>query len=257
MNIIHLVNDIHAASSPKSYTALMISPSAALGLVMLPGGAFIMGADDRRRDERPAHQVMVAPFRAAERPVSNDQYAAFVEQTEASPPPFWTQRKFCVPEAPVVGISWHDAVAYCDWLSDVSGTAFRLPTEAEREYAARGGIECADWPEDTEFWPTDQVRAPVAQAEQPHVPVAVCRNAFGLYCTADNVHEWCSDWYDRNYYAHSPEVAPSGPDSGVRRVSRGGSWRHRIKFTRVSARSSLSPNYRYNDYGFRIYADAE
>ena len=72
---------------------------------------------------------------------------------------------------------------------------------------------------------------------------------------ADNVHEWCSDWYDRSWYERSPSAAPTGPQSGQRRASRGGSWRHRVKFTRVSARSSLSPSYRYNDYGFRVYAD--
>ena len=226
-------------------------------LVDLPGGAFIMGADDRRRDERPAHQVTLAPFQAAERPVTNRQYAEFVERTAASPPPFWSQPNFCILDAPVVGISWHEAVAYCEWLSEQVGTRFRLPTEAEREYAARGGLTCADWPEASDTWPDELVRAAVATAEHPHVPLDTCRNCFGLYCMADNVHEWCSDWYDRNYYSVSPEVAPIGPASGMRRASRGGSWRHRIKFTRVSARSSLSPNYRYNDYGFRVYADAD
>lgn len=226
-------------------------------LVKLLAGAFSMGADDQRRDERPAHRVTLSPFFAAERPVSNNQYAAFVEHTDAAPPPYWRQENFCIPEAPVVGISWHDAVAYCEWLSEQLGTRFRLPTEAEREYAARGGLNGADWPEASNAWPEEPVRFSVATAEHPHAPLDACRNGFGLYCMADNVHEWCSDWYDRNYYSASPEHAPTGPIQGTRRASRGGSWRHRIKFTRVSARSSLSPNYRYNDYGFRIYADAE
>ncbi len=73
---------------------------------------------------------------------------------------------------------------------------------------------------------------------------------------ADNVHEWCSDWYDAGYYAVSPSESPVGPKSGRRRASRGGSWRHQVKFNRVSARSSLDPSFRYNDYGFRVYADA-
>jgi formylglycine-generating enzyme required for sulfatase activity len=73
---------------------------------------------------------------------------------------------------------------------------------------------------------------------------------------AENVHEWCSDWYDANYYGQSPAVSPRGPDTGVRRASRGGAWRHSVKFTRLTARSSLPPDYRYNDYGFRVYADA-
>ncbi len=223
----------------------------------LPGGTFTMGADDRRRDERPAHRVTIAPFRAALRPVSNAQYAAFVDHTSAPPPPFWSQQQFRIADAPVVGVSWHEAVAWCEWYSEQSGLRVRLPTEAEREYAARGGHNGADWPEPNETWPDESVRSAIAEAEHPHVPLEICRNRFGLYCMADNVHEWCSDWYDRGYYAASPQVAPAGPATGMRRASRGGSWRHRIKFTRVGARSSLSPNYRYNDYGFRIYADAD
>ncbi len=224
-------------------------------LIELPGGAFTMGADHQRRDERPAHLVTLSPFRAAFRPVSNEQYAEFAEQTGASPPPFWAQANFRLPAAPVVGISWHDAVDYCEWLSTQTGTRYRLPSEAEREYAARGGLADADWPKSDELWPDAPERAQIAALEHPHIPIEACRNAFGLYCMADNVHEWCSDWYDRNFYELSPSDAPSGPLSGTRRASRGGSWRHRIKFTRVSARSSLSPNYRYNDYGFRVYAD--
>ncbi|MDE2987155.1 MAG: SUMF1/EgtB/PvdO family nonheme iron enzyme [Chloroflexota bacterium] len=236
----------------------MSSPAAvsSLRLIHLPGGTFIMGADDRRSDERPAHPVNLGPFFAADRPVSNDEYAAFVEHTDALPPPFWPQDGFRIPDAPVVGISWHDAVAYCEWLSTQTDTRVRLPTEAEREYAARGGLEEADWPEPDACWPEATARASVASAEHPHAPLDACRNRFGLYCMADNVHEWCSDWYDRSYYDVSPRAEPAGPVSGMRRASRGGSWRHRIKFTRVSARSSLSPSYRYNDYGFRIYADA-
>ncbi len=226
-------------------------------LLDLPGGSFIMGADDRRSDERPAHRVTVAACRAAERPVSNDDFASFVEQTDAPPPPFWSQDGFRIPGAPVVGISWHDAVAYCQWLSAQTGTRFRLPTEAEREYAARGGLAGADWPEPGACWPDAASRASIAAARHPHVPLNACRNGFGLYCMADNVHEWCSDWYERSFYSVSPQHAPTGPAAGMRKSSRGGSWRHRIKFTRVSARSSLSPSYRYNDYGFRVYADAE
>ena len=228
-----------------------------LDLISLPGGSFLMGADDRRRDECPAHLVRVPPFRAAARPVSNEQYQRFVDDAERSPPPFWRESRFRVGGAPVVGVSWFDAVAYCEWLSEQVGVRCRLPTEAEREYAARGGIDSADWPQPEPDWADQRVRATVASAEAPHVPLDVCRNGFGLLCMADNVHEWCSDWYDRAYYQRSPTQSPSGPDVGVRRASRGGSWRHRIKFTRVSARSSLSPGYRYNDYGFRVYADAE
>ena len=77
-------------------------------------------------------------------------------------------------------------------------------------------------------------------------------NPFRLYNTADNVHEWCSDWYGKDYYRFSPQKDPLGPLSGVRRTSRGGSWRHQVKVMRSSARSALNPCFRYTDYGFRI-----
>ena len=226
-------------------------------LVALAGGRFVMGSDCERRDERPAHRVSVAPFRAARRPVSNAQYALFVEAAGAAPPPFWSVDQFCGPQLPVVGVSWYDAAAFCEWWSERVGARLRLPTEAEREYAARGGLESARWPQADDAWPAAEARRFVAEAKVPHIPAAACANGFGLLCMADNVHEWCSDWYDRSWYERSPSEAPVGPQTGVRRASRGGSWRHRIKFTRVSARSSLAPSYRYNDYGFRVYADAE
>jgi formylglycine-generating enzyme required for sulfatase activity len=72
---------------------------------------------------------------------------------------------------------------------------------------------------------------------------------------AENVHEWCSDWYSASYYAVSPAHSPPGPRTGDRRASRGGSWRHSVKFTRINARSSIPPAFRYNDYGFRVYSD--
>ena len=95
----------------------------------------------------------------------------------------------------------------------------------------------------------------VTEASGPHVPREACANDFGLLCMAENVHEWCSDVYTRDFYMSSPREDPVGPAAGMRRASRGGSWRHSVKFTRVSARSSLSPTARYNDYGFRLYAD--
>lgn len=226
-------------------------------LVRLAGGRFTMGSDCARRDERPAHEVQVAAFWAAREPVTNRQYGLFVEQAGAPPPPFWERDGFSGDALPVVGVSWHDAAVFCEWWSAESKVGVRLPTEAEREYAARGGIADARWPSPDDDWPKAAARRFVAEADAPHPPEEVCANGFGLYCMADNVHEWCSDWYDRLWYDRSPSVAPVGPPEGRRRASRGGSWRHRIPFTRVSARSSLAPSYRYNDYGFRVYADAE
>jgi formylglycine-generating enzyme required for sulfatase activity len=224
-------------------------------LFPIPGAAFVMGNDGGRTDERPARRVVLAPFRAAVRPVSNTEYAAFLAATGREPPPFLDDARFNPPEQPVVGISWFDAVDYCRWLSSQTGVAFRLPTEAEREYASYGGLDGADWPWGGESPLSRTELSQIAAREQPHVPTSVCANGYGLLCMADNVHEWCSDWYAADYYATAPEAAPPGPSSGVRRASRGGSWRHQLKFNRLSSRSSLNPTYRYNDYGFRVYAD--
>ena len=229
-------------------------------LVSLPGGDFVMGHDDRQRDERPAHRVRLGAFRAAVSPVTNAEYSRYVEANGAALPRFNDDPVFNAPAQPVVGVSWHEATAYCNWLAAETDVPYRLPTEAEREFAARGGRE-SDWPwgesEPTSYRPQKFV----AEASGPHVPRVECANQFGLRCMAENVHEWCEDFYQRDYYeqsaTESPCESPRGPSTGMRRASRGGSWRHRSKFTRVSARSSLSPGYRYNDYGFRLYADAQ
>ncbi len=215
-----------------------------------------MGSEAGRPDERPEHEVRVRAFRAGLRPVSNAQYAAFVADTGHEAPPFLDDPRFVAEDQPVVGVSWHDAIAYCRWLSVMTDERFRLPTEAEREYAARGGLEGVDWPWGGASPAERSELALVAALEQPHAPSLACANGYGLLCTADNVHEWCSDWYAPAYYERSPAETPRGPRSGTRRSSRGGSWRHQVKFTRLSARSSLDPTSKYNDYGFRAYADA-
>lgn len=218
----------------------------------IPGGVFTMGKDGSRKDEGPAHEVEVRPFLAAVSPVTNAQYLAYVQAAGAEAPPFVHEAQFADAEQPVVGINWFDAVAYCEWLSELTSVAFRLPTEAEREFAALGGREGGDWP-----WPGEL--HPIADAIDampgPHPPLPECANGYGLRCMAENVHEWCSDWYSPTYYAESPSFAPIGPAEGKRRASRGGSWRHRDKYTRINARSSLVPTFRYSDFGFRVYAD--
>jgi len=224
-------------------------------LVALPGGVFLMGDDRGRPDERPAHRVSVPAFLAAVRPVSNAEYGRSLAATLREPPPFNRDARFSAPELPVVGVTWFDAVAYCDWLSAETGVPLRLPTEAEREYAARGGLNAADWPWGDEPPESRLELVEIARLERPHVPTSLCANGFGLLCMADNVHEWCSDWYDPARYAASPSDSPQGPPSGKRRASRGGAWRHQVKFNRCSARSSLDPGFRYNDYGFRFYGD--
>ncbi|MGH7811763.1 MAG: formylglycine-generating enzyme family protein, partial [Candidatus Binatia bacterium] len=185
-------------------------------------------------------------------PVTNREYTRFVEESHMVPPPFISDPMFSNPQQPVVGVTWDEAVLYCDWLSKRFGRSFRLPTEAQWEKAARGGREGALYPWGDEppgeklFLGCDPVTggpAPVG-ANEP--------NGFGLFDMSEGVHEWCSDYYDYNYYGYSPEQNPAGAASGTRRSSRGGSWRHKIKFSRCAARSSLPPSFRYADYGFRV-----
>jgi formylglycine-generating enzyme len=227
------------------------SPALQPDLAHIPEGWFWMGSEMGQDNERPVHRVWVDGFYLAACQVTNADYSRFLRATRSHPPPFWDDPNFKHPEQPVVAVSWFEAMKYCDWLSTGTGRCYRLPTEAEWERAARGGAESKifPWgdapppsrPDGEELWKNGP--EPVAQTTP---------NAFGLYDLCQNVHEWCSDWYQANYYAVSPKRNPRGPESGERRASRGGSWRHHIKVTRVAARSSIPPEFRYADYGFRV-----
>lgn len=214
-----------------------------------------MGSDAGQDNEKPVHRVWIDEFQLSAFQVTNASYDFFVRETASTPARFMSEFGFNHPEQPVVAVSWFDAVRYCEWLSGVAGKKFRLPTEAEWERAARGGVEAAQFP-----WgdvPPSELAdyndrcgscwkigpEPVGRAEP---------NAYGFYNICDNVHEWCSDWYAPDYYAVSPERNPGGPETGERRSSRGGSWRHHVKMSRCAARSSIPPEFKYADYGFRI-----
>jgi formylglycine-generating enzyme len=224
-------------------------------LVMVPieGGTFMMGSDAGQEDESPCHLVELHSFYLARCSVTNREYSIFLRETSTPPPPVWGHSAFDHPDQPVVAVNWIEAVAYCRWLSDRLREPYRLPTEAEREYACCAGTTNSyPWgnhPEDSARVGTSYgSRWLQGGPETAGGPL----NAFGLCNMADNVHEWCADWYDRNYYKISPRLDPVGPESGCRRASRGGSWRHQVKVTRCSARSSLDPSFRYTDYGFRL-----
>lgn len=211
-----------------------------------------MGSDAGPENEMPRHRVWLDSFAIAKFPVTNREYRIPVENCHVVASPFWSEPMFTDPEQPVVGVSWHDAVAYCAWLRMRTGKAFRLPSEAEWEKAARGQRQNALYPWGDESpcerpYPGYNTETGGPQRVGMNEP-----NDIGLYDMSEGVHEWCSDYYDYHYYSYSPDNNPPGPPSGVRRVSRGGSWRHRIKFSRCAARSSLPPSFRYADYGFRL-----
>jgi sulfatase modifying factor 1 len=237
-------------------------------LVSIPAGWFFMGSANgpispdepgsgpvSQDNERPLHRVWVDAFSLAACEVTNAEYGNFLRATGHSPPPFWNNADFNHPQQPVVAVSWFEAVEYCAWLSASIGRPYRLPTEAEWERAARGGFDgkLFPWgdappqslPDYDKHWKTG-----------PELVLRSSPNAFGLFEMCENVHEWCSDWFQADYYAISPERNPQGPESGTRRSSRGGSWRHHIKVSRCAARSSIPPQFQYADYGFRIASDA-
>jgi len=209
-----------------------------------------MGSEKGQDNERPIHRVWLDEFSLAECQVTHAEYAQFLAATGHAQPAHWNDPNFVSPEQPVVAVSWFDAVAYCEWLA-----GFRLPTEAEWEFAARGGFEQQLYP-----WGN----APVFErpgyatrwAQAPEPAGTAPPNGFGLYDMCENVHEWCADWYDPGYYAVSPADNPPGPPSGNRRASRGGAWRHHIKIARCAARSSIPPEFCYADYGFRVAANS-
>ena len=213
-------------------------------LVEISAGWFWMGWDDGPAAERPRHRVRVDAFAIARSPVTNREYAAAIAAGEASPPRWWSDPRFSDPEQPVVGVSWVDATRFCRWLSAQVGGRYRLPTEAEWEMAARGGRDGARFP-----WGDE--RPATARFDRPPRPAETPANPLGLVGLSGVCHEWCLDWQDGDFYARSPAHNPRGAPTGTRRVSRGGAWRHQDPWSPVAHRSSLPPELRYSDYGFR------
>jgi sulfatase modifying factor 1 len=276
-------------------------------LINLPGGAFLMGNEDREANrydgEGPVRQVTVDPFAIDPYTVTNDDFAQFVAatgyRTEAEQfgwsfvfhtflsaetaakvtqapvqTPWWRVvhgADWAHPEGtdsdvrqrldhPVVHVSWNDANAYCLWAG------MRLPTEAEWEYAARGGLVQKRYPWGDELKPDGEHRCNIWQGKFPvknhgsdgflgTAPVATYKpNAFGLYQTSGNVWEWCADWYARDYYAEGSAINPQGPGQGQERVMRGGSFlchRSYCNRYRVGARNKNTPDSASNHIGFR------
>ncbi len=240
------------SSVPQSRAPRPIEPA----VVPIPAGWFHMGSEIGQDNERPMHRVWTDAFLLAACQVTNADYANFLRATSALPPPLWTDPNFNHPEQPVVAVSWFEAVKYCEWLSAAIGRNYRLPTEAEWERAARGGLDGKLFP-----WGNDPPQSLPDYAQRwqsgPEPVARYSPNAYGLYDICDNVHEWCCDWFAAEYYSASAERNPRGPETGQRRASRGGSWRHHIKVSRCAARSSIPPQFQYADYGFRVACDIE
>jgi iron(II)-dependent oxidoreductase len=219
-------------------------------MIQIPSGWSWIGSDGHYACESPRHRVFIDAFEISATTARRSEYAIFLRETRRDEPRDWALGVFADPEQPVVGINWFDAMAYCEWLSNSTGESYRLPYEAEWERACRGGHD------DFEYsWGNEKPESLARYRCAWSAPQRVLdgrSNGYGLFHMGDNVHEWCLDWYDADYYALSPEHNPHGPQEGSRRASRGGSWRHLVKGTRAAQRSSLPPEFRYTDYGFRV-----
>lgn len=225
-------------------------------LVQIPTGAFLMGSNIGFPQERPVHRVAVDSFWIGKHPVTNTQYEQFVKETGHRVPYIddpratddnWDVQRRTWPSGraqhPVVLVSWHDAQAYCAWAGG------RLATEAEWEYAARGGLDGRLYPWGDEIDPS---RANYDNRGGTTPIGSYAPNAYGLYDVAGNVWEWVADWYDAKYYATSPLTNPTGPLHGTTRVLRGGAWLLFPQFCRVAYRFREGPDFRFNLIGFRL-----
>jgi sulfatase modifying factor 1 len=244
-------------------------------MVLVEAGSFQMGSTSGRPNEQPVHSVHITrPFYVAKYAMTFEEYDLFCDDTIGIPRPKdrgWGRRGH-----PLSGVNWYDAVKYCNWLSekegltpcyevkgkltqcDLSANGYRLPTEAEWEYAARGGhksqgyeyagsnnVDDVGWYEGNSGGQTH----PVGQ-KQP--------NELGLYDMSGNMWEWCWDWYGKDYYASSPASDPTGPSSGTGvyiadadRARRGGSYREKAVYLRVAFRGADGATYR-GDSTFRL-----
>ncbi len=257
-------------------------------MVYIPPGEFLMGSNEYD-NEKPPHTVHLDGYWMGKYEVTVKQFGLFAKDTgyiteaEKSGGAYtWTGEKWEQKEGidwknpgfkqdenhPVVCVSWNDAVEYCKWLSGKKGVNFKLPTESQWEKAARGTDKRKfPWGNHDPYyqgkWYANyaahdswekrgedgfEYTSPVGLYPQGVSP-------YGLLDMAGNVWEWCSDWYDADYYKNSPKKNPTGPDGGTYRVLRGGSWGNDAGYLRCSGRSSAGPSDRVSSVGFRLCQD--
>lgn len=228
----------------------VIAQSPVDGMVFIPEGEFVMGKNaDTDRNYSPEHEVVISAFYIDVYEVTNGQYAEFCKATDHRLPEFWDTDVFKSGDGfanyPVVGVSYSDAAAYAKWKGK------RLPTEAEWEYAARGGLKGKSFPNGNKWTKPLKKRKPGAWENQIEEVGLHEANGYGLYNMSGNVWEWTSDNYDSNYYKNSPKVNPQGPEKGNGKTIRGGSWHSGAMCKRIYFRKGLSGGWCDFAVGFR------
>ena len=235
---------VAAKSSPKAGN--VTTNSIGMRLVYIPSGEFMMGSpvDERHRnsDEGPVHKVRISKgFYMGIHEVTQAQYKSIVGNNPSY---------FKGNDLPVETVSWNDATEFCTRLSQKEGKTYRLPTEAEWEYACRAGTTTpysfgtAMSKDDANFFHWFKTRTKPVGSYKP--------NAFGLYDMHGNVRELCQDYYGNNYYSTSPDTDPKGPDSGQYRVIRGGFWGSEPLECRSALRNWNLSDFRSYYNGFRV-----
>jgi formylglycine-generating enzyme required for sulfatase activity len=244
---------------PRHVDPMYIIPE----MVLINGQSYRMGSPEAE-DEGPVHLCAVSPFYMAVHPVTNEEYKCFVLGKEHPPPrpaseqyAIWSGTKYPSGHArrPMVHISWNDAQAYCEWLSEMSGQRFRLPTEAEWECAARGGLEGQNYPWGDED-PVGRAVFDLLWTGPAVIPEAgSCPpNPYGLHDMAGLVWEWCRDYYHRRYYElpEATEPDPVNEAPSLHRVMRGGAWLTGARTLRCAHRGKHRPDSSTVGFGFRL-----
>ena len=223
--------------------------SLGMEFVMVPIGSFRMGGDKNTEQaedhENPIHRVRFSkPILMAKYVVTQAQWSTVMNSNPS---------RFKDDLRPVESVSWHDAQDFIQALNSRDDTnGYRLPTEAEWEYAARAGSESA-YSFGSEAVRLAEFAWYKKNAQNRTHPVGqLAPNAWGLYDMHGNVHEWCQDWFDRGYYSQSPVEAPGGPAEGLAKSLRGGDWGSEGWYCRCASRSLSSPDRRSNRVGFRV-----
>lgn len=216
-------------------------------MIYVEGGSFMMGAADNDNeaydDENPRHKVTLDGFWMAETQVTQALWEAVMGNNPS---------RFKGANRPVECVSWDNCQEFIRKLNELTGKNFRLPTEAEWEYAARGGKHSQGYKYagsndlDSVAWYNDNSNNQTHNVKQKQP------NELGLYDMTGNMWEWCNDWYDFSYYGNSPEHNPQGPDSGYFRVLRGGCWFNSARCCRLSIRNFNYPGFSFDFYGLRL-----